>query len=314
MTADRLTIPLDRQPERLDKVLSAMAGVGSRARAKAALERGKVTVNGVQMGAADGGSPVNPGDVLELDWNRPGTSAAHAKARAALPEADLKVLFEDEDLLAVDKPVGLLTDAADREQQLERDTVKKRLITYLRPHGLRPWVCHRIDRDTSGVVLFAKTEAMQESVMRQFRAREPMRVYLTMVQGVPPGQQGEWVDVMRWDHKRRIQEAKSGEGAVEARSHWTLVERFPKGFSLLEVRLTTGRRNQIRLQCQLRGHPLIGESLYLPDNWRSRFSFPRQALHAHRLGLVHPRTGKPLVIECPLPPDLLALSNALRNG
>lgn len=313
MAIDDLTVGPEHAGLRLDKVLAGLPGVGSRARARAALERGKVLVDGALVGSHDGGTMLYLGQNVVVDWNRAGTSPAHHRARAALVQADLKVLFEDDQVIAIEKPVGLLTDAADREQQLERDTVKKRLVQYLRPQGVHPIVCHRIDRDTTGVVLFAKDERSAIELKRQFRLHLPERVYRCVVQGTPQGESGEWVNPMRWDQRQLVQVPcqESDGGAVVGRANWRLIEALAQGCSHLEVRLYTGRRNQIRLQCAMRGMPMVGEALYVPAGHHARVPFPRQALHAHRLQVLHPTTGEPLTIESPLPADFRGLLRSL---
>jgi 23S rRNA pseudouridine1911/1915/1917 synthase len=174
---------------------------------------------------------------------------------------------------------------------------------------------HRIDRDTSGVVVFARRADAQARLKEQFRRREPERVYLAVVHGVPAPEQGTWRDVLAWDADDLIQRTTTAADARgrEARSEYRVAERFG-GASLVEVRLITGRRNQIRMQAGLHGHPLVGEQQYLPGDASIRIDFSRQALHAFRLGLAHPVSRRPLRFEAPLPADLLALLSRLRSG
>lgn len=297
--------------QRLDQVLVNMARVGSRNRARRALESGKVRVDGRPVGLDDAGRRLAPGTLVQIDWNLPGSSLAATRGRHHIAQAGLGILYEDEHVLAIDKPSGLLTDTASVQQARERDSVRKRLLPWLRAHGQRPWIVHRIDRDTTGVVLVARTEVMAERLRRQFRAHTPERVYWAVVEGVPRSREGIWEDPMVWDAARRIQRRSDEPGAFLARAAWRVHEVFA-GASLLEVRLHTGRRNQIRLQAQLMGHPLLGERLYRPSDRPDRSRFPRQALHALRLGVVHPATGRPLVVEAPLPTDFHRLLERLR--
>lgn len=298
--------------QRLDQVLAALERVGSRNRARRVLESGKVSVDGQPVGLDDAGRRLAAGAVVRIDWDRPGSSLAAVRGRRRIAEAGLEILYEDEHVLAIDKPAGLLTDTASVQQARERDSVRKRLTPWLRARGQRPWIVHRIDRDTTGVVLVARTEPAAEHLRRQFRARAPERVYLAVVEGVPRGREGVWEDPMVWDAARRIQRRSDEEGAFLARARWSLREAFA-GAALIEVRLETGRRNQIRLQAQLRGHPLVGERLYRPEGQPDRSRFPRQALHALRLGVVHPATGRPLTVEAPIPDDLRRLLRRLRE-
>lgn len=300
--------------ERLDQVLAALPRVGSRARAKRALEGGKVTVDGASVDLGAAGRRLPTGAVVEVDWDRPGSSLARVRGKRKVAAAGIRILHEDPDLVAVDKPVGLLTDTATAQQQRERDSLRKRLTPWLRAAGGRAFIVHRIDRDTSGVVLLARNEEVAERLRAQFRARTPERVYLAVVEGVPSRSEGTWEDPMVWDAPKRIQRrcAPDDPDAFVARAHYRVVEAF-SGAALVEVRLETGRRNQIRLQAQLRGHPLIGERLYRSPDQPARVSFPRQALHARKLAVVHPKTGTRVEVEAPLPSDMARLLRSLRR-
>jgi 23S rRNA pseudouridine1911/1915/1917 synthase len=263
---------------------------------------------------AEPGRVLAAGAAVELRWNEPGTGRERVRARQDLELAGLRVIYQDDAVIALDKPPGLLTDTASREQARERDSVKKRLIPLLRAEGARPHVVHRLDRDTSGVVLFARTEAAEDILRARFARHEPERVYLALVQGVPRDPEGTWEDWMAWDRRAHIQRpSRPGEAdAVLASASWRRVEILGR-CSLLEVRLHTGRRNQIRLHAQLRGHPLVGERLYV-DPGSPPPTFGRQALHAARLSVAHPDDGRILVLESPLPEDLLGLLRRLRGA
>ena len=173
---------------------------------------------------------------------------------------------------------------------------------------------HRIDRDTSGVVLFAKHAAAQAALKQQFLRHEPERVYQAVVYGAPAPPAGTWRDHLTWDQRFLIQKETHPRDprGTEAISEYRTVERFADT-SLIEVRLVTGKRNQIRIQARLRGHTLVGEQRYVygPANLRP-IDFGRQALHAARLRVKHPTTGAPLTFEAPLPRDLVELVAELR--
>lgn len=295
MSAESFTATGD---DRLDRLLAARPSVGSRARARAAIESGKVAVDGAPC--QQPARVVTAGQVVSLDWNRPGTGRDRQRGAAGLADAGLRVLFEDEDVVAVDKPPGLLTDTASQEQHRTQDSVYKRLRAYLRASGDRPATVHRIDRDTSGVVLFARNERAEANLRDQFRARTPERVYRAVVLGRPAD--GVWTDATRWNKGRLILEIVSSQspGALETISTVHVVRTMGE-VSEIEVRLTTGRRNQIRLQAATRGHPLVGERLYVERPVGP--PAPRQLLHAWRLTVRHPRTGRPLTVEAPLPGD-----------
>ena len=192
------------------------------------------------------------------------------------------------------------------------DQIKQRL----RPHGKRrPFVVHRIDQDTSGLVVFAKDLASRQRLKAQFVRREPERVYLAVVYGNPSPAMGTWRDFLVWDTKALIQKETHPRDprGREAIAEYRVVENF-RDASLIEVRLRTGRRNQIRIQASLRGHTLVGEQRYVYGPGALRpILFGRQALHAWRLELAHPGDGRRLAFEAPLPADFADLLTRLRR-
>ncbi len=311
-----LVVPTERAGERLDRIVVDLPDVGSRRRARQAIDTGKVCLNGQPCGPGDAGVKVEAGAVVSIQWGRPGTGKDGYDARKGLREAGLQVLHEDDWVVIVNKPPGLLSDTANRRQSMTRDSLRARVQRYLRARGDATWIVHRIDRDTSGVVLVARTRQGSEDLRRQFRQHRPERAYLAVVYGVPEPAAGEWADWMAWDSVHRIQRTtpEETEGAVLARARYRVVERFGRRASLIEVRLVTGRRNQIRLQASLRDHPLYGERLYLPEGWHppSRPGIERQALHAAHLEIRHPGTRKQLRVEAPLPDDMRRLLERLR--
>lgn len=305
-------VPEEGAGIRLDKFLAAPERLGSRGRVGAALAKGKVFVNGTEATSADGGSRLRAGDVVRIWMDRPGS----ARRRHGPTEAgELQILYEDAALMVVNKPAGLL--AVPLERKSAAPSAYDYIETHLRPRGKRrPLVVHRIDRDTSGLVIFAKDARAQQQLKDQFRRREPERVYLAVVYGHPEPPHGTWRDHLVWDTDALIQKRthRSDPKGKEAISHYRVIETLP-GASLVEIRLETGKRNQIRIQARLRGHTLVGERRYVygPDAIRP-ITFPRQALHAYRLSFRHPIDGRPLTFEAPLPEDLVALLARLRRG
>lgn len=315
MAADEERWVLTEMVPRIDAWLAGQASVGSRRRAREALESGKVAVDGRTLTGAEAGLPVPAGAEVVLSWSRPGTGLRGVRASKGMADVGLRVLYEDPTLIAVDKPAGLLTVAADQKQRAQRDTVQKRLDALLAPRNQKALACHRIDGDTSGVVLFAKDPRVHARVRELFSDHVPERVYLCIVDGHPDGEEGTWEDWMRWDQRRlrQLVARPNAGGAVLASAHWKVAERFPRG-AMLEVRLHTGRRNQIRLHLGTRGMPLVGERIYLPErSSEPHLDWARQGLHAWKLSLPHPEGGD-LSVESPLPPDLQALVSALRRG
>jgi 23S rRNA pseudouridine1911/1915/1917 synthase len=242
---------------------------------------------------------------------RPGSARRIPRPRRA---GGADIVHEDDLLLVVNKPAGLL--AVPLERRREAGSVYDHIEDHLRPRGKRrPLVVHRIDRDTSGLVVFAKTARAQQVLKEQFRRREPERVYWAVVYGHPEPPEGTWRDHLVWDSKALLQRATRSNDprGTEAVSHYRVLERLA-GASLLEVRLETGRQNQIRIQAQLRGHELVGERRYVdPAASQRPIAFPRQALHARRLSFSHPGDGRPFRIEAEPPPDFRALLAQLRR-
>ena len=301
----------DESGVRLDKFLAAPGRLGSRARAFAALERGKVFRNGAEAGAPDAAVRIAPGDVVRVWMDRPGSAKARRPQQTQI--GDLEILFEDDALLVVNKPAGLLSVPLERKS--DAPSVYEQIEDHFRPHGRRrPFVVHRIDQDTSGLVVFAKDAHAQSQLKAQFKRREPERVYLAVVYGHPSPPEGRWRDHLVWDEKALIQKQthpRDPQGQ-EAISEYRVLESF-RDTSLIEVRLQSGRRNQIRIQARLRGHTLVGERRYTygPDALRT-IQFERHALHAWRLAFDHPSDGRALEFEAPPPRDFAALLQRLR--
>lgn len=297
---------------RLDKFLAAGDRLGSRSRVVAALDRGQVFLNEREITRAHAGSVLKAGDDVRLWRDRPGSASRRHAARQA---GDVVVLHDDAALLVVNKPAGLLS--VPLERKAEAGSAYDHLETYLRSRGKRrPLVVHRIDRDTSGLVVFAKTRRAQEALKNQFRRHEVERVYLAVAYGCPDRPEGIWSDHLVWDTKALIQKETSATDprAKLAISHYRVLEKY-ESTCLLEVRLETGKRNQIRLQARLRGHTLVGERRYVygPESLRP-VEFARQALHAHRLSFRHPADGRLLTFEAPLPADMNRLLVRLRRS
>ncbi len=307
--ATRWIVPDEASGIRLDKFLADAERLGSRGRAADALTKGKVFVDDREAGPRDAGRRLRAGDAVRVWADRPG-SAGRRGARSA---GNLQILYEDSSLVVVNKPAGLL--AVPLQQRSHEPSAYGHLDEHLRSRTRRrPLVVHRIDRDTSGLVVFAKNIRVQEQLKAQFKRREPERVYWAVVHGHPGPTQGTWRDQLVWDSTRLLQTRAHPHDArkKEAISHYRVLETLG-GASLVEVRLETGKRNQIRVQARLHGHPVVGERLYAaaaaPE---TSIVFSRQALHAYRLSFRHPVDGRPLTFEAPLPADMKKLLATLR--
>ena len=305
-------VTADDDGARLDKFLAAPGRLASRAQAGRALERGKVFVNGGETSLADAGRRLAAGDVVRFWQDRPGSARPRPRTGHV---GGLDIVYEDDALLVVNKPAGILSVPLERNPGVP--SVHALIAARMRSHGKRrPFVVHRIDQDTSGLVVFAKNEDVQLRLKAQFKRRQPERVYLAVVYGHPTPAAGTWRDTLVWDEKALIQKATHPRDprGTEAIAHYRTVETF-RDAALIEVRLATGRRNQIRIQARLRGHTLVGEQRYVygPDVLRP-VPFGRQALHASRLVLRHPLTDRPLTLDAPLPADLQDLLAQLRRA
>jgi 23S rRNA pseudouridine1911/1915/1917 synthase len=235
------------------------------------------------------------------------------RPRSAPRVRDLVIVYEDDAIVVVDKPAGLLTVPLARRERAP--SVATLIEDRFRSHrSRRVFAVHRIDRDTSGLVVFARHPRAQEALKRQFINHEPDRVYWAIVQGRLAPDSGTWRDRLAWDQRALAQKAASARDprAMEAASEYRVIETFREA-TLIEVRLRTGKRNQIRIQAAMRGHPLVGERQYVKAEAVSKIAFPRQALHAHRLGFRHPVDGRALHFESPLPRDLAQLLESLRR-
>jgi 23S rRNA pseudouridine1911/1915/1917 synthase len=304
-------VSTDEQGLRLDKFLAEAGRLGSRRRASVALDRGKVFVNTVEAPRDAAARRLATGDHVRVWIDRPGS----ARGRVARRVGDLRIVFEDDTLIVLDKPAGLL--AVPLERRGGAPSIFDQVTAYLRPHGKRrPLVVHRIDRDTSGLVVFARDPAAQNRLRLQFKRHTVERVYWAVVYGHPEPPDGTWRDRLVWDEKVLIQKETHPRDpkGMDAVSHYNVLERFRLS-SLVEVRLETGKRNQIRIQARLRGHTLVGERRYVygPDELRP-IQFERQALHAHRLVFEHPATGEVLRFEAPIPADMNDLLARLRRA
>ncbi len=269
----------------LGKWLGSARRLGSLSRARMALETGRVFLNRVEQTLADAERPLRPGDVAQVWINR---VDVHALPFEELPFDHLHVIHEDHHMLVVNKPAGLLSTP--HPHWLREASLFDLVEEYLNAKKRQPFIVHRIDRDTTGLVLFAKTLEAQEKLREQFERREPERIYLAVTHGIPQPEAGTWRDTIKWDRKiRRFRQANQDDEFIhEAICHYRTLERFDAA-ALIEVRLVTGKRNQIRLQAQLHGHPLAGEQIFTDAAQElTEIQFDRQALHAHQLSFRHP--------------------------
>ncbi|MFM8981252.1 MAG: RluA family pseudouridine synthase [Planctomycetia bacterium] len=310
------TVNLPEHGARLDVLLRAHFPWRSRTRFQRMLERGEVTVDGRP---AKGSQRVREGQSVAVSLPRD----------PAAPEledgSDLVVLYEDERLLAIDKPSGMTVHPVGR---IRHGTLINKLHARYPRTGRRddvvPRLGHRLDKDTSGVVLVVKDRVVDAAVTELFTQRRVSKTYLAIVEGAPRGESGE-VDAplaQDPDGDTLLHMRVDPQGQV-ARTRWRVRERFRR-HALLELSPLTGRTHQLRVHMAHLGHPILCDHLYgsLRPLWRCDLApraggedllLDRLALHAHRLQLEHPVSGAPLALESPLPGDLVRALEALRT-
>lgn len=309
-------IAADAAGLRLDLWLARHGGAGSRSRAAAWLERGKVFLDGDAAGPADAARRLSPGARVGVWVDRPGSATPSDRAAREARHL-LRIVCEDPSFVVADKPAGVLVEPLPGRGGEEVTLVD--LLAHEFRHAPRAafHVVHRIDRDTSGLVLFARTAEARDALKAQFERRTPMRTYLAVLEGAPVPARDRWEDQLAWDAARLRQRKAHATDArgKEAVADVEVVERF-EGATLVRVSLVTGKRNQIRVQAGLRGHPLLGERQYRfgsPAAPRPLPPIGRQALHAWRLGFRHPVTGRPVTLTAEPPADFTRLLAALRS-
>ena len=313
--------------ERVDRCLAAAFPELSRSRIKALIEQGNLRMTGPTDKPAGGAAEtlddpsyrVKPGQLLELTVPPPDDAVPRGQA------IDLKVVYEDRDLIVIDKPAGMVVHPAPGNPD---NTLVNALIAHCGDSlsgvgGVkRPGIVHRIDKDTSGLVVAAKNDAAHKALSEAFAAHAIEREYRCFVWGLPSPKSGTIegnIGRHGIDRKRMTIVKSGGKHAV---THYQVKTVFGLGAAELTCQLETGRTHQIRVHLAAIGHPLIGDPIYgrvtparrkalPPAAAAAAVAFPRQALHAAILGFDHPRSGKKLRWESPLPPDLTQLSSAL---
>jgi 23S rRNA pseudouridine1911/1915/1917 synthase len=288
---------------RLDVLLQSQPGVGSRMRAQALIASGAVTVDGRRRPKSH---PVEEGETVVVtieprDAPDPrDTSAPH------------EIAYEDEHLLVVDKPAGVVVHPAPGH-------ATGTLVEALQgraaggPDPWRPGIVHRLDRDTSGLLIVAKDDVTHRALQEMLRRREIAREYLALVEGRPDAGGGTIEAPIGRDRRDRTAHSTRTDRPRDAVTHFEIERRLPRT-TLLRVRLETGRTHQIRVHMAAIGHPVCGDARYGGGPCGERLVLTRQFLHSARLGFTHPATGGHLACESKLPVDLLrALEAAARE-
>ena len=301
----RLTLTADREGERADALLSLLIPDLSRSAAQKLLERGAVMSNGRPVRKND--KPA-PGQLLEVSLPDP-------EPIDVIPQdIPLDVVYEDGDVIVVNKPVGLVVHPAPGHPD---GTLVNALLYHCGNSlsgingQLRPGIVHRIDRDTSGLIIAAKNDRAHLALAAQLQDHSLARTYEAVAVGGFKADSGT-VDAPIGRHpadrKKMAVDRRNGREAV---THWSVLARWP-GYTHLECRLETGRTHQIRAHLASIGHPLLGDTVYGAK--KPVPGLAGQCLHARRLRFVHPSTGRIIEVECPLPSWFQAVLEKLDRG
>jgi 23S rRNA pseudouridine1911/1915/1917 synthase len=277
-------------PERLDHFLQERLSEYSRSRIQSWIKEGRVQVNG---SAAKASLLLRGGETIEV------SPAGLPPLKATPEDLPVEVLYEDASLIAVNKPAGLTVHAGAGQRE---GTLVNRLVHHfgiLSQLGgeMRPGIVHRLDKDTSGVLLVARTDAAHRALAGQFAGRTVEKIYLALVHGKVRADSGRITKPIARDPIRRTRMTARLESGREALTDYRVRTRFEK-FTLLEVRIGTGRTHQIRVHLASIGHPVAGDRVYGAPPAERLF------LHAWRIGFLSPATGDRVTVEAPLPTEL----------
>ena len=301
----RLNAGPDDAGKRADLLVARRAGVARSLVAQAAA-RGELSVNGAPV---KGSYVLAEGDTIECIVRPRPALTAEAEA------IDLPIVYEDDDVIVIDKPAGMVTHPA---HGATSGTVVNALLAHTGTlpastgsdrAGLRPGLVHRLDRDTSGLLLIAKNAAALSFLSKGMKARHISREYLGLVNGIPERPKGTIEGAIGRDRHNRLKYAIVS-GGKPAITHYEIRERLKNAAELL-FKLETGRTHQIRVHMAALGHPLINDPVY--GRTDARFDLPGQALHAWRLRFLHPATHEPMEFEAAPPPEYAAAKALLSS-
>lgn len=313
-------MPAELSGQRLDKALSQIPEIHSRSRAAQLIDSGAVTKDKKKLKAS---ATVTTGETYQVQLPIPESSTLEPL------EMSLEILHEDSDLLVVNKPSGLVVHPAAGHAQ---DTLVNALIHHTKDLAMgfgeqRPGIVHRLDKDTSGLLVVAKNDLTQSHLAAQFKARTIHRIYWALTHGRPPKEQGSIESYLRRhpNDRKKFASGKTIPGqdpqGKRALTHYSVLQTHPFGISLLRCRLETGRTHQIRVHLSEMGNPILGDWLYGAKAHMARLKnqkiretiqpLGRIGLHAAELGFVHPRTQQSLIFKAPWPDDLKNLLSLL---
>jgi len=300
-----LIISEEMNGTRLDLVLSVALEDFSRSFIQKLFEKERIQVNGKICKEKKYKATV--GDVVVIDIPEPEKVGVEAE------DIPLEVVYEDDDLLVVNKPAGMVVHPAPGNSS---GTLVNALMHHCGDNlssingVIRPGIVHRIDKDTSGLLMVAKNDKAHSSLSQQLSEHSITRRYKTIVYNNIKEDEGTIDQPIGRDPKNRLRNAVTDQNSRHAVTHYRVLERFGK-FTFVEAELETGRTHQIRVHMSFIKHPLLGDELYGPV--KNKQGAKRQMLHAGILGFIHPSTGEYMEFESPLPEDFMKVLNNLRN-
>ena len=286
---------------RLDRFLTAQLPGKSRTNIQQLIEKGHVYVN-ERIGKP--GYSLRLGDRVQISVLDDGSDATGIVPRL-LP---LDIVYEDKDLLVVNKAAGMVVHPSPGHHD---DTLVNALVArypdIMRENeGSRPGIVHRLDKDTSGLMIVARNAITHAALAEQMKRHDVVKRYVALVEGVVGLDQGSIEAPIGRDARRRQQMAITAVRSREAKTHFRVLERFSR-HTLLQLELETGRTHQIRVHLKAIGHPIVGDPVYGSGNVGRSFQLKRQFLHAYQIEFIHPATGKAIHLEAPIPVDLQAI-------
>jgi 23S rRNA pseudouridine1911/1915/1917 synthase len=295
------TIEVESVGTRLDKYVTEFVPELSRTMIQQRIADGMILVNDRQ---SKPGYLLRLGDVVHLT-----TAATTVIERKLVPMAiALDIVYEDDDLLIVNKPAGMVVHPAPGHYE---DTLVNALVARYpelaqQQDDLRPGIVHRLDRDTSGLIIVAKNRRTQVAFVEQMKQHEIEKRYIALVEGIVELERGSIDAPIGRDRRHRQQMTITAFDSREARTHFKVLERFSR-HTLLVLQLETGRTHQIRVHLKAIGHPVVGDPTYGSGRVLPGVELARQFLHASYLRFTHPISGKLIEVEVPLPPELQAV-------
>jgi len=310
--AETLYVTPELAGMRADIALSKVLQGQTRSRVKRLIEEGNVLI---------GGEPIKSSRKLEQGEEVSVKIPPPESLEAEPEEIPLTVLYEDEDVIVIDKPAGMTVHPG---AGVKRGTLVNALLFKCKDLSgiggkIRPGIVHRLDKNTSGVMVVAKNDMSHDSLVRQFKDRTVKKKYLAIVEGAIKKDSGSFSSKIGRHPTQRIKMSSKASSGRESLTNWRVLKRFEKA-ALVEAEPKTGRTHQIRVHFSENGHPILADVLYGPKKYRTSrleraaMEIGRQALHASSLGFTHPRTGKFMEFTAPVPQDMKKALNILEES